>query len=295
MDQAQSLREYMNRHHLQQEKTQPARMITITSGKGGVGKSNFTLNLALALKSIGKKVVILDLDLSTANIDILMGTTASGNSLADVLHQRKYLFDCLEKGSGGIDYLAGGLEMQELLEIDQEKLLFFMNQIQELNTYADFILLDTGAGISNVLVHFILASDETILVTTPEPTAIADSYAVLKTVRQFTTQVPQFRLVVNRARSYREAVDTSRVLKTASNDFLKMSLKTLGFLMEDIHVQKAVRLQTPFYLSYPHCEAAKNMKQIMYSFLPGNEMNTSTPIKGVRGFFEKMLSLRKSW
>ncbi len=294
MDQAQRLREYMHRHLGQQERKTPSRMITITSGKGGVGKSNFTLNFALALQSIGKKVVVLDLDLSTANIDILMGTSSSGNSLADVLHQRKYLFDCIEKGIGGVEYIAGGLDIQELVTLDEKKLIFFMNQIHELHSYADFILLDTGAGISKVLVDFILASDETILVTTPEPTAIADSYAVMKTVLQFTNQVPKFRLVVNRARSYREAIDTSRALKNASQTFLKMSLNTLGFLMEDAHVQKAVRTQTPFYLTFPNCEASKNIKQIMYTFLPDLEVTTNTPIKGVRGFFEKMLWLGKS-
>ncbi|MBL4952962.1 MinD/ParA family protein [Neobacillus sp. OS1-32] len=293
MDQAESLREYMHRHQVQQEKKHNSRMITIASGKGGVGKSNFTLNFALALKSIGKKVVILDLDLSTANIDILMGASSSGNSLADVLHKRKYLFDCIEKGTGGIDYITGGLELQDLLLLDHENQVFFMNQIQELNSYADFILLDTGAGISKILVDFIIASDETILVTTPEPTSIADSYSVMKTVLQYTSQAPKFRLVVNRARSYREAIDTSRALKNACSVFLKMGLNTLGFLMEDAHVQKAVRSQSPFYLSYPNCEASKNMKQIMYTFLPDMEVNSPVPIKGVRGFFEKMLSLRK--
>ncbi|MCM3569579.1 MinD/ParA family protein [Neobacillus mesonae] len=295
MDQAQRLREFMNRHHVQEEKKQPSRMITITSGKGGVGKSNFTLNFALALKEAGKKVVILDLDLSTANIDILMGATAKlKGSLADVMYQKKYLFDCIEKGIGGIDYIAGGLDIQELMKLDQKKLIFFMNQIQELNSYADFILLDTGAGISKMLVDFILASDETIMVTTPEPTSIADAYSVMKAVHQFTVQPPKFRLVVNRAKTYREAVDTSRALKNASSVFLKMNLNTLGFLMEDEHVGKAVRSQTPFYLSYPNCEASKNIKQIMYTFLPDMEGNPSSPIKGIRGFFEKILFLRKS-
>ena len=291
MDQAQRLREYMHRHHVQQEQKRLSRMITITSGKGGVGKSNFTLNFALALKSVGKNVVILDLDLSTANIDILMGIN-SRYSLADVMYQRKYLFDCIEKGAGGIDFIAGGLDIQELLTLDRNKLMFFMSQIQELHSYVDFILLDTGAGISKELIEFILASDETIMVTTPEPTSIADSYAVMKTTLQFTTQIPKFRLVVNRAQSYREAVDTSRTLKSTCGAFLNINLNTLGFLMEDVHVQKAVRSQTPFYLTYPNCEASKNMKQILYTFLPDLEM--ASPAQGVRGFFEKIMSLRKS-
>jgi flagellar biosynthesis protein FlhG len=293
MDQAQSLREYMHRHQVQQQKTHPSRVITITSGKGGVGKSNFTLNFALGLQAVGKKVVILDLDLSTANINILMGISPRYH-LIDVLYNEKQIWDVLEKGTSGIEYISGGLEIDDLMKLDQHLLTFFWNQIQELQQYADFILLDTGAGISRELVDFIVASDETIMVTTPEPTSMADSYAVIKTVRQMTKETPNFRLVVNRAQSYREAVETSRAMKDACNNFLKIGLKTLGFLMEDEHVRKSVKLQKPFYISHPNCEAAKNIKQIVYTYLPELEQASSETPKGIRGFFEKMLSLGKS-
>ncbi|ETI69333.1 MinD/ParA family protein [Neobacillus vireti] len=293
MDQAQSLREYMQRFNVQEEKTHASRVITITSGKGGVGKSNFTLNFALGLQAAGKKVVILDLDLSTANINILMGITPR-YSLVDVLYHKKYIWDVLEKGIKGIEYIAGGFEIQDLMKLDQQTLTFFWSQIQELQTYADYILLDTGAGISRELVDFILASDETILVTTPEPTSIADSYAVMKTVHQFTKEFPNFLLVVNRAHSYREAVETSRALKNACSSFLKIKLKTLGFLMEDTHVGKAVRSQTPFFISFPNCEASRSIKQIVYAYLPNRDENTIVKTKGIRGFFEKMLSFGKS-
>jgi len=293
MDQAQSLREYMQRYQIQQQKTDSSRVITITSGKGGVGKSNFTLNFALGLQAVGKKVVILDLDLSTANINILMGITPRYH-LIDVLYQEKHIWDVLEKGTNGIEYISGGLEIDDLLKFDQHLMTFFWTQIQELQQYADFILLDTGAGISKELVDFIIASDETIMVTTPEPTSIADSYAVMKTVRQMTNETPHFRLVVNRAQTYREAVETSRAMKDACSNFLKIGLKTLGFLMEDDHVRKAVRAQKPYYFLYPNCEASKSMKQIVYTYLPELELATSEPPKGIRGFFEKMLSLGKS-
>ncbi|MFJ7726563.1 MinD/ParA family protein [Neobacillus sp. NPDC097160] len=293
MDQAQSLREYMHRFNIQEEKTHASRVITITSGKGGVGKSNFTLNFALGLQAAGKKVVILDLDLSTANINILMGITPR-YSLVDVLYHQKYIWDVLEKGIEGIEYIAGGFEIQDLMKLDQQTLTFFWSQIQELQTYADFILLDTGAGISRELVDFIIASDETILVTTPEPTSIADSYAVMKTVHQFNKQFPNFLLVVNRAHTYREAVETSRALKNACSNFLKIKLKTLGFLMEDMHVGKAVRSQTPFFISFPNCEASRSIKQIVYAYLPNRDENTTVKTKGIRGFFEKMLSFGKS-
>ncbi|PFP30762.1 cobyrinic acid a,c-diamide synthase [Bacillus sp. AFS073361] len=293
MDQAQSLREYMHRFNDQQQKPHTSRVITITSGKGGVGKSNFTLNFALGLKAVGKRVIILDLDLSTANINILMGITPR-YSLVEVLHQRKYIRDVIEQGTEGIEYISGGLEIQDLLELDQIKLSFFWSQIQELQTYADFILLDTGAGVSKELVDFILASDETILVTTPEPTAMADSYAVLKTVLHFSQQAPKFRLVVNRAQTYREAAETSRSLQNACSHFLKLHLKTLGCLMEDNHVRQSVRSQTPFFISYPNCSASKSIKQIVYSYLPDLEEHSSVATTGIRGFFEKIISLGKS-
>jgi len=292
MDQAQSLREYMQRFNGEQLNNHSARMITITSGKGGVGKSNFTLNFALGLQSVGKKVVILDLDLSTANINILMGITPR-YSLVDVLYQEKPIWDVLEKGMKGIEYISGGFEIQDLMNLDQNRLFFFWKQIQELQTYADFVLLDTGAGISKELVDFIVASDETIMVTTPEPTSIADSYAVIKTVQQYTKQSPPFYLVINRAQSYREAVETSRVMKKACSNFLQMPLKTLGFLMEDAHVWKSVRSQMPFFISYPNCEASKNIKQIVHAYLPDLGKPTSVSTKGLRGFLEKILAVRK--
>lgn len=293
MDQAQSLREYMRRFNVQQQKKHSSRVITITSGKGGVGKSNFTLNFALGLKAVGKKVVVLDLDLSTANINILMGITPR-YSLVDVMFHHKYIWDVLEKGTDGIEYISGGLEIQELSELDQETLSFFWSQIEELQTYADFVLLDTGAGISKELVDFILASDETILVTTPEPTSIADSYAVLKTVLQFTKQSSKFHLVINRAQNYREAAETTRTLQNVCSQFLMLELKSLGCLMEDVHVRQSVKSQKPFFILYPNCVASKNIKQIVYSYLPEMDVTSSNSTTGIRGFFEKILSLGKS-
>ncbi|WP_043930463.1 MinD/ParA family protein [Bacillus sp. EB01] len=295
MDQAQSLREYMHRFNAEQHAEHSARVITITSGKGGVGKSNFTLNFALGLKAAGKKVIVLDLDLSTANLDILMGLTPL-YSLVDVLYQRKYIWDVLEKGTDGIEYISGGFEMKDLLKFDEVFLEFFWSQIQELQHYADFILLDTGAGLSKELVHFILASDETILVTTPEPTSIADAYGVLKTAVRDRKNVPVFRLVVNRAQSYREAVDTSRAIKSASSHFLKIKLNTLGFIMEDGKVRESVLQQTPFMISFPNCEAARNIKQIVHSYFPEKEENNSSAhATGIKGFFEKIMMLGKAF
>jgi flagellar biosynthesis protein FlhG len=293
MDQAESLRKYMQRFNVQHQNNHSSRVITITSGKAGVGKSNFILNFALGLKASGKKVVILDLDLSTANINILMGVTPSF-SLVDILFQRKYIWDILGEGMEGIEFISGGLDLQNLLELDQETLSFFLSQIQDLHTYADFILIDTSAGISKALVDVILASDDTILVTTPEPASITDSYAVLKTVLQSSKQSPNVRLLVNRAKTYRDAVEASRAIKNTSNNFLKYKLKTLGFLMEDVDVQHSVKLKKPHFIAYPNSETSKEIKQMVSSFLLEMEEVSSVSTNGIRGFFEKIMIFDKS-
>jgi flagellar biosynthesis protein FlhG len=288
MDQAQSLREYMLRFNDKQQKNHSARVITITSGKGGVGKSNFTLNFALGLKAVGKKVIILDLDLSTANINILMGISPR-YSLVDILYHGKHIWDVLEKGTRGIEYIAGGFNVSDLLKVDKQTLTFFWSQIQELQTHADYILLDTGAGVTKELMEFIVASDETIMITTPEPTSIADSYAILKNVSLYTKENPNFSLVVNRAQSFREVVETSRSMKNACTKFLGLELKLLGYVMEDTHVRQSVRSQIPFYTSYPNCPASKNIRELVYSYLPDVNETLSESTRGIRGFFEKIL------
>jgi flagellar biosynthesis protein FlhG len=293
MDQAQSLRDYMNRFQEQQENSERCRVITITSGKGGVGKSNFTLNFALSLKASGKKVVILDLDFATTNINILMGVAPRYN-LTDVLNQKRSIWDVLETGVGGIEYIDGDLGIQDLIDFDQHTLSYFWDQIQKLQTYADFILLDTGAGISKELVGFIMASDETILITTPEPTSIADSYSVLKMMTQYKVQQPKYSLVVNRAQNFAEAVETSQALRNACNRFLNINLSTLGYIMQDTHVRQSVRAQTPFYLAFPKCEATKNINEIVHKYLPELNLNPTVSTMGIRGFFEKIISKGKS-
>jgi flagellar biosynthesis protein FlhG len=278
----------MLRFNDQQEKKASSRVVTITSGKGGVGKSNFTLNFAIGLKKAGKKVIILDLDLSTANINILMGISPKF-SLVDILYRGKKIWDVLEKGAHGIEYISGGFDVSDLLKVDEKTMEYFWKQIQELQTYADYILLDTGAGVSKELMEFILASDETIMITTPEPTSIADSYAILKNVYLYKQEIPNFSLVINRAQSFREVVETSRALKNASTKFLGMDLKLLGYIMEDTHVRQSVISQTPFMILYPNCPASKNIKELVLSYIPESGETTQETTKGIRGFFEKIM------
>ncbi|WEG11224.1 MinD/ParA family protein [Pullulanibacillus sp. KACC 23026] len=292
MDQAHILREYMLRFNEQQQHPSLSRVITVTSGKGGVGKSNFTLNFALGLKASGKKVVILDCDFSAANINILMGVFPR-YGLADIMNQRKTIWETIEKGVNGIEYIYGGLELEDLEKLNPASFSYFWDQVQMLQTYCDFILLDTGAGISKHLVDFILASDETMLITTPEPTSVADAYGVLKAVAKHSKETPSsIRLVVNKAQSYRDGLETSRALKNTCRKFLKMNLNTLGFILEDPHVSKAVRSQQAFSIAFPKTEASRNIKEIVRAYLPDSDKGA--PPKGLRRFFEKVIAMAQT-
>lgn len=286
-DQAQQLRE-----RLQQQALSPpikkTRVITVTSGKGGVGKSNFSLNFALGLIDLGQKVVIIDVDLGLANLDILMGVTARSNVL-EMIERGKSIWDIMEKGPRGLEYIAGGSGFNQIFRLDDQKLEFFFQQMKELQGYADTIILDTGAGISQETLRFALASDDVVLVTTPEPTALTDAYALVKVVQAKNPRVP-FQLVVNRINSFKEGKSTADKISMVARQFLNVELKTLGFISDDEHVSKAVKKQEPFYLAYPRCQAALGIRRLAEIFSRPQESATSN-FEGMRGFISHL----KKW
>ena len=153
----------------------------MTSGKGGVGKSNFTLNFALTLQSKGYKVLVFDADIGLANIDVLMGISSKYN-LYHLLKKEKTIWEIIQKGYNDLEFIAGGSGFNDLLRLTDEELDYFAEQVMQLNGYVDFIIFDTGAGLSKETLKFILAAEEAIVVTTPEPTSITDAYAIIKMV-----------------------------------------------------------------------------------------------------------------
>ncbi|MVO99140.1 MinD/ParA family protein [Paenibacillus lutrae] len=242
-----------------------ARIITVTSGKGGVGKSNFTLNFALCLLERGYRTLIIDADIGFANIDVLMGITAQTN-LLHLIKGEKTISELVQTGPGGIQFIAGGSGMFDLLRLTDEETASFTNQIEELCGMADFILFDTGAGLSKETQQFIAAAQETIVVTTPEPTAITDAYALIKMVRNEDPDVT-FRLVVNRATSTREAKATADKIRMVARRFLDIEIASIGHVEDDHLVSRAVKEQTPFIIAYPHSAAARSMKVLVDQFL----------------------------
>ena len=185
LDQEQLLRNYLSGKKTEvytpEKEEKGARIITVTSGKGGVGKSNFTVNFSIELAKRGKKVLIIDADFGLSNIDVILGITPEFN-LSDVLKKDKRMYEVITEGPYGVKFISGGSGVLDLLSLDDDGLELFLNGMNDLEKDVDFIIFDTGAGINDNFLKLMQASDEVVLVTTPEPPAIVDAYALFKTL-----------------------------------------------------------------------------------------------------------------
>ena len=177
MDQAEQLRNVIKRNNQNQVRT--ARVITVTSGKGGVGKSNTSVNLAISLSKIGKKVIIFDADFGLANVEVMFGAIPQYN-LYDLIYKGKNIREIITPGPLDIGFISGGSGVIGLNNLYRDQIIYLTKCISELNNLADFIIIDTGAGISDQVLEFVMASPEILLVTTPEPSSLTDSYSLLK-------------------------------------------------------------------------------------------------------------------
>lgn len=280
-DQAEQLRERMQ----QNRQARPTRLVTVSSGKGGVGKSNFSLNFGLGLIERGHKTILFDVDLGLANLDVLMGISPR-HTLFHLLEPDKTVWDILERGPGNLEFIAGGSGFTHIMQLEDAKLDRLFSQLEPLHGYADTIIFDTGAGVSKESMRFMLSSDEVILVTTPEPTAITDAYAVIKMIHSRNPQV-QIRMVINRATSEREGKATADKLAMVAKRFLNMEIGTLGYITDDPYVSKAVKMQRPFLLAYPESQASRSIRKLVGSYLN----HASAPERdssGLRGFLAKL-------
>lgn len=296
-DQAQMLRNLVMKR--EQERTarlsnagqRTAKLITVTSGKGGVGKSNFTLNFALALQSMGKKVLVFDADIGMANIDVLMGVSAEYN-LYHLLRREKRIDEIIERGPGFLSFIAGGSGMSELFSLSQSDLNYFTEEIERVAGEMDYIIFDTGAGLSKENFNFIYSSDECLVVTTPEPTSITDAYALIKVVSSKGNDTA-FKLIVNRAGDEREADQTADKIMMAAQRFLKVEISMLGYISEDRHVVQAVKKQVPFSIAFPNCTASMEIQRIARSYMLVPASTESGTLTGIKGFMQKWLRRTK--
>ncbi|WP_027338710.1 MinD/ParA family protein [Halonatronum saccharophilum] len=264
-----------------------AHLYTITSGKGGVGKSNCTANLALALQEKGKRVIIFDADLGMANLDVILGVTPSYN-LKHVVNGLKSLEEIIVSGPNGIALIPGGSGMQELANLSQIQINNLISSFVRIGKEYDIILVDTGAGLGNNVVDFILGSDEVILVSTPEPTSITDAYGVLKTISRYDKRI-NINLLINQVENHREGEIVSKRLITTANDFLELEVSLLGVLPKDDSVVKSVKSRRPFLVEFPKARVSKEIRVIANKVLD-QEVENGSP-KGIKGFFSNLLGI----
>ena len=260
---------------------QRATVVAITSGKGGVGKSNVAVNLAITLAGAGKRVTLMDADLGLANADVLCNVDLRTN-LSHVIARKKELSEVLVKAPGGFNLIGGASGLARMADLTDEDRQRLVDALGELEQQADVILIDTGAGISPNVLSFTRAADHVLVVTTPEPTAITDAYAVIKVISRDATE-RRLSLLVNQARSPGEGrVVHERIAKVAKQ-FLGVSVLDAGYVLADEHVQNAVRSRTPFVLGAPNCPAAKCIEKLAMRLEQGV---TNAGDSG--GFFNRM-------
>lgn len=261
-DQAQRLRELMRERESVVERPvfTHARTIAVTSGKGGVGKSNLVTNLSIALARLGRQVLILDADLGLANVDMLLGIKPKYN-LHHVITERKGLAEVIMTGPENVRIVPGGSGIQELADMGHAERDILLEKLQVIETQFDYVLIDTGAGLSKNIVGFAAAADMAVVVTTPEPTSVMDAYQMIKVVHQ-TNMESNLKLVVNMAKSRREALKTAESMVRVARQFLNIGLDYLGDIPYDESVRVAVQKWVPFVVDRPACPASRSIHRI---------------------------------
>jgi flagellar biosynthesis protein FlhG len=267
-------------------KLRGTRVVAVTSGKGGVGKTNITANLAIALSQAGMRVMIVDADLGLANIDVLLGLYPRFN-LGHVVSGQKSLKEVMIDGPEGVRIIPGASGLRNMAQMEPDRRHALLTDLVSLDALSDLLFIDTGAGLSSNVMDFVVSADETVIVTTPEPTAIADAYAMIKMIAQVNPDA-YVRLLVNQARNELEANQVVEQISSVAQRFLNMHVDRLGYVLVDVAVQRAVRAQKPFVLLYPHSSAAECVKALADRMLTGRPMRVSSG--GAAGFVRRVLA-----
>ena len=235
-------------------------IITITSGKGGVGKTNFTANLGWQLRQMRRKVLILDADLGLANIDIVLGLHPDFN-LSHVLKEEKRLQDILTKGPGGLRVLPASSGVMSVTDLTDPQKLHLLQEMESLEEEFDFLLIDTSAGIASNVIYFNLAAQTMIVMLTPEPTSMTDAYALIKILSRDHHQ-HHYKIVTNDVKDEAEGLAVFEKLTRVTDRFLNVSLDYLGHIPHDAHMREAVQMQRLLSEVYPNGQAAEGIRKI---------------------------------
>jgi len=260
-----------------------ARIITVTSGKGGVGKTNLSVNMALAFARLGKKVIVMDADLGLANVNVMLNMIPKYN-LYHVIKKQKTIREILVETEYGISIVAGASGFSQIANMGEDDRKDFISELDSLSN-ADIIIIDTSAGVSSNVLDFIAAADDAVIITTPEPTAITDAYGIIKILAtEYDSLNMGLKLVVNRAKGAAEAKSVADRMINIAGQFLNLKVDYLGFIYDDSAVPHAVLRQKPFMVVDPKCKASICVQHIV------ERMDRNKPGE-VRGFGAMMRKL----
>ncbi|RSD28006.1 MinD/ParA family protein [Mesobacillus subterraneus] len=282
-DQAEKLRNRLKTNLPSRE----AKTLAVVSGKGGVGKSNFSLNFSISLAKKGHKVLLFDLDIGMGNIEILMGKHSS-LSIADFLSGKASMEEVIFQGPHGVEYIAGGSGLSQLIRMDQDSVDYFTSSLRDVLTKYDYLIFDMGAGLNEETLAILLSVNEIFVITTTEPTSMMDAYATMKYIHLADSELP-FYLVVNRASSQKEGNDTLMRIEEVLRKFLGRTPIKLGFLPDDKAVQEAVKRQVPFIMFNERSQVSKALSEILEKYI--NKMSYNAEKRNNRSFTARLKQL----
>lgn len=297
MDQAQNLRNIVKQKNLEMNESTPtegkARVIVVTSGKGGVGKSSVSINLAIQFRKQNKKVIIFDADFGLANIEVMFGAIPQYN-LADLIYKGKDIKDIIATGPMDIGFISGGSGINSLMELSKDQITYLVHKLKELEDMTDILIVDTGAGISNSVMDFVVSAREILLVTTPEPTSITDSYSLLKALTRhedYDKENIVVNLIANKVNTWEEGQNLYNKLNMVVERFLNIHFKFLGTVEQDANIPKSIIQQKPISMIYPNSKASKNFAQIADAILEKREVSEKEK-SGLSYMFSRMFHKR---
>jgi flagellar biosynthesis protein FlhG len=292
-DQAENLRQLVERLNAPLGAEKPiephvnCRVIAVTSGKGGVGKTNISVNFALAMANRGKKVLLFDADMGLANVDVMLGIVPHFN-LAHVLTGQKTLAEIITEGPNGIRLVASGSGgVRELADLNDDQRNKFLNALLALQSQSDIILIDTGAGLHRNVLAFVLAAEEVVIVTTAEPTSLMDAYGMIKILYR-EKKNPVINVIVNMVSNQAEADEAGRKLTILARRFLSLEIDYLGFVPRDPAMIRAVKEQKPVMLSAPNSPAAVCINRLAEVILLGKSQKNNG---NLASFFKRVTQI----
>ena len=293
MDQAEQLRNIIKAQNAQPRPV--ARVMTVTSGKGGVGKSNTSINLAIQFRKMGQRVIILDADFGLANIEVMFGAVPKHN-LADLIYQGKSIKDIITWGPMDVGFISGGSGIASMSNLSREHLTYIIQNLAQLDAITDIIIVDTGAGISDAVLEFLVASGEILLVTTPEPTSITDSYSLLKALARhsrFSPDNSQVKMIANKVENAAEGQALYNKLNAVVARYLKLPVEYLGAVPEDNLLSKAVMQQMPVSIQSPGAKSAVAYEAIAHTLM-NKEIVQTVKKRGMAAFFSHIVVGKKA-